>query len=1286
MSAKTRWCFFVILWCFSIPIYSAYFKSFSMSEGLLNNTVKSIAQDKKGYIWVGTLDGLFRFDGLQFKRYNIEQENTSIKQVDVLYADDGGLWIGSTSGLFYYSFDDETFHPCFQKLSSGEERTWNLHVENIVYIDGKYVFFANGELYIQKEGFCFDKIKMDIPSILSMVLYKEKYFLFLTRRGLFLWDIQNESIINRFDFYDNDSNDHGIYYSKNEDAVYKWRGLGFGTEAYKINDELEIQKLDVTLPSDVKTIIDYNGETYFGTDGEGLKCMHNGELLESYTLENSNISSNAVFSLFVDNYQNLWIGTYHGGLNLFSQSFGWFNTLLFEKRQISHRMVTALYADKDQLYIGLDGGGLEVYDRVSGETVVYNTQNSSIGGNNIVTICQDDKYVWMGIYGKGLCRFSPTTKSFKMYETNYNRICEIKDDGDGHIWIVGESVCVFDKASEEISIITDLIGIWACGLYYKDKDFYIGTYGDGIYVVDRDTRKIENHYNDKSEKLLLEDKSIRDVFLDSKQQLWISTETSLYRVDESGKVEKMLQEICIVSMLEDDYGYLWLGTNNGFYRYDSSKNILVNYGKENNIPLVEFNINACYKEGNTLFFGAIGGLTWFDPSVIEINSPANIVYFEYLQLMNEEEEKISLMCEDSKEIRLSHEQNFFKIAFSVPELLFPNKISFTCYLKNLEKTWREVANTREVSYTNVPPGEYFFYVKSSDINSQWSGRASCLHIIISPPWWKTKLALSLWSFLILGGVGLILWLYLHEQQIKHVVQLKEMEKNMTKKISEAKLNFFANITHELRTPIFLITAPLEELLNGGKGAVKVPKSYLISMYRNAMRLNKLISRIIDFRKLESQNLQLNLQKLDVVSYCKNLVIDYENLCSQKDITFYYQPSRTQIFLSFDPEKMETILSNLVSNAFKYTPEGGHVIFSVIDEENSVIFKVEDNGIGIDKDYHQTIFDSFFQVDPFKSSLRGDGIGLSFVKKMVELHGGEVHVESELQKGSVFSFTIPKKKGDEADVKETFVVEKLPETESKETIDIQSPMSSHTILIIDDENETVEILERFLIKDFRILKASNGMDGLEIVREVLPDIIICDIMMPKMDGTEFLSIVKNDKKLAHIPVILFSAKVSEEDKMAAFDLGADAYLTKPISLRYLRNRINHLLAKVDSVNLVNLISNAEKTYTKEEQRFLLKCKELIDDNLMNAKFDISYMANELGMSHSSLYRKIKEITGMTIIEFINEYRLFKAIQYFREGETNISAVCVKCGFNDIKHFRNLFKRKMNMSPKQYVMSL
>lgn len=621
-------------------------------------------------------------------------------------------------------------------------------------------------------------------------------------------------------------------------------------------------------------------------------------------------------------------------------------------------------------------------------------------------------------------------------------------------------------------------------------------------------------------------------------------------------------------------------------------------------------------------------------------------------------------------------------------MLTPDKVRFSCYMKGFEKGWQEIGTKRQVSYTNVPPGKYVFYVKSTDSSGKWSDKMSCLYIVITPPWWQTGWAWCLWILLLSGAIATAFWFYKHELNIKHLVQLKEIEKETARNINEAKLRFYTNITHELRTPIFLITAPLEELMTEKKRIVSVPRTYLMNMYRNAMKLSKLVTRMIDLRKLEQGKLKLDLHTQNVVSFCKDLVPDYESLCQQKNIIFHFLPAKTIIRLNFDAEKLEIILTNLVSNAFKYTPEGGKVVLVIDETSENVMFSVEDNGIGIEKEFQDMVFERFFQVDSSQSIAMGDGIGLSFVKYLVELHGGEVHLESEFGKGSKFMFSIPLK--DENKEEKVEEVEVLPDVEKEKSLLLNaqpmSPTATHTLLLIDDEPEILELMERSLIEDFRILKANNGMDGLTVVRKELPDLIVCDVMMPKMDGMAFLEALKEDKELAHIPIIMLTAKIAEEDQIVAFDSGADAYLTKPVSLKFLRNRIDYLLARTESVVMANALAKSEKNYTKEEQRFLLKCKETIDEHLMNPNLGVVFMAEKLGMSHSSFYRKIKSVTGMSGMDFINEYKVFKAVQLFNGGETNVSSVCVKCGFNDIKSFRDVFKKKMNISPKQYVMQL
>ncbi len=1291
-----------LLILFPINIFGGIsFKNFNCADGLSNNTVKCITQDEQGFMWFGTFDGLCRFDGLNFSVFKHDvQDKTSISnnRVSVILSVNDGLWLGTDAGLNHYSYKDGCFRRCVQQMPSGKFRIMNTLVNSIVD-NGRNIFVLDscGRIFVWKKKFEFEQCYFGKEKFCTICSYKNGLLLASSANGLYLLSQDRKSIINKY-LYKTDHPAENISYSKNLDIVYVCYGIGNKSYAFKVkNNAIELS--NTFAPVGLKVVIDYGKKTVWATDGKGL-FVQDGKSLFSILSQNSNMSSDAVFSLFSDKEKNLWIGTYRGGIDLYSYRYDWFKSMSKENGSLTYDLVTSVCSDSTHIYTGLDGGGLNVYNTETKRLSVYNTSNSKIGGDNILSIFKDGDKVWMGLYGKGLGVFSLTDKTFKTFrlpsntgKIDPNFIWEIKDDGNGHIWIIGPSVYIFDKKKEQFFLVPQLQNIYASGIVMDKKNIWISSTLYGIYKLDRKTQDIVEHYSDNATLFKLPSNTVRFLFMDSRHHLWFFIEYyGLYRLDiKSNRIIHFgrkggLTDPNVTTIEEDKTGNLWIGTYNGLFCYNPKFNTFIKFDNEDNLSSSQFNYNASFQTDGQMFFGTTKGLICFNPAVIKYHQSFNKVCFLHFDLLNSGEQSYCLYGSSPETIRLKYNQNFFTIHFSVPELVSPGRVRFSCYMKGFENGWREISDNRNVSYTNVPPGKYEFYVRSTDSKGKW-GSPSCLKIVITPPWWKTVWATILWVIIVLSVLYAAFRFYLHELNIKHLVQIKEMEKNTAKTINEVKWSFYTNITHELRTPVFLISAPLEELINSGKGPIAVPKSYLLAMYRNAMKLNKLISRIIDFRKLESGNLNLSLQRLNVIPFCKNLTDDYESLCQQKNIIFHYLPSKTVIQLDFDPEKLESILSNLVSNAFKFTPEYGMIELAIEDSDNCVTFHVKDNGIGIEKIHQKAIFDSFFRVDASQKNSRGDGIGLSFVKRLVELHGGTVSVESQPDKGSEFIFTIPKcHLEDDKDENYTSVLIDADENRNTGSMSIDSPTATHSILIIDDEMETVEILERFLISDFKVLKANDGITGWNIVQEALPDIIICDIMMPNMNGMDFLSLLKGDKKLSHIPVIMFTAKTTEEDMIAAFDCGADAYLTKPISLKYLRKRIDKILAQSESVNMTNLIIKSDKSYTKEEQRFLLKCREIIDNNLTNANFDIVFLAEKLGMSHSSLYKKIKSMTGLSLIEFINEYRIFKAVQYFKEGETNIGTVCVRCGFNDVKNFREMFKRKMNMTPKQFVRQL
>lgn len=1299
---------FLLLFLVALPFYAwnREYKVFDTSNGLADNTVKCITQDSLGFIWMGTFNGLCRFDGKEFVTYkhNPTDENSiANNHIEAILAAGADLWIGTDSGLNRYSFEEDRFYPCYVQTVDGEKRL-SAPIRKIIDCDGKILVCTNtGELWAHKEGNLFISIDLGkILTYLTIASYKDHHFWAYTTDGLYLLNAQKGTIVSwlplanssvfNYDLYN-------MYYSPIAEMLFVGAGIGYKGEAFKITSTGNIERWNDFIVSDIKATIDYKGKILFGTDGGGLVEWTNGKFTQLVP-QNSSISSDAVHALFVDREERLWIGTYRGGLNLYCPSFDWFHVLNMANGALSHNMVSSVCPTEDKIHIGLDGGGLNVYDRTTGQTVVYSRQNSDIGGNNVMSMCTDDRYVWMGIYEKGLCRYSRFDHTFKQYDLSQisnnhaaNQIWTLRQDCDGMIWILGQSLLVFNPQNESCTMINGISG--PSSIVFDGDTLWIGSAYSGLYKLDKKTRSVLAHYYIGAESLSLGSNDIRYIYLDAARNLWLSLDCGLFKLNlatsdlTSYADRRELADNRIVSIVEDVQGHLWMGTYKGLYKYNPYDDSFVHIGGMDDWKSGQFNYHACAMDDNFIYMGFTKGLVCFDPTAIRQISYNNPVCFHALDFPNHPEESFHWHDKGGKTVTLPYDKNFFTIRFSVAEMFAPEEVQFACYMKGFEEGWKEIGTERHVSYTNVPPGKYVFQVKSTDVSGRWSSGVSSLQIVITPPWWQTGWAWSLWVALIVSAIFFVFWFYRHELNIKHLVRLKEIEKETARSINEAKLRFYTNVVHELRTPIFLITAPLEELMSDNKRIVSVPKSYLSAMYRNAMKLTKLITRMIDLRKLEQGKLQLVLHSQNVVSFCKDLVPDYEALCQQKNIIFHFLPEKTLIKATFDAEKLEIVLSNLVSNAFKYTPEGGKVVLSIHETLRDVVFSVKDNGIGIPKELQDKVFDRFFQVNPSSTTSTGDGIGLSFVKYLVELHGGAVRVESELGKGANFSFTLPVgETGDEAQAGEIGAIETpvVSRVVSVSDVQISSPAAGHTILLIDDEPEILETLERSLVEDFRVLKATNGQDGLELLRKELPDLVICDIMMPKLDGMEFLHLMKGDKKLAHIPVIMLTAKMGEEDQMTAFDSGADAYLTKPVSLKYLRNRIDHLLARSETVSVTHVLSQEERTYTKEEQRFLLKCREMIDENIMNSALSVTFLAEKLGMSHSSFYRKIKSITGMTGIDFINEYRIFKAVQLFKDGETNVSSVCVKCGFNDIKSFREAFKKKMLLSPKQYVMQL
>lgn len=525
---------------------------------------------------------------------------------------------------------------------------------------------------------------------------------------------------------------------------------------------------------------------------------------------------------------------------------------------------------------------------------------------------------------------------------------------------------------------------------------------------------------------------------------------------------------------------------------------------------------------------------------------------------------------------------------------------------------------------------------------------------------------------------IISYFYFQISNSKYHTQISETQLKTKEKTNEEKIKFYISITQEMCTPIFMISAQIEELRVHTSTLEQVPLSYLDSIYSNSIKLNQQISKLIEFNKKDSNKKKINLQHKNIVAFCNNLSEDYRHLCEQKDINFRFFSEKDNVEMDFDSNKLENIITYLISNSFEYTRKKGTIILELKDRSDEVSFSIKNNGIDVRKKIFYVLSSLFIHLK--KTAYQRNHRNM---KSFTESLNYIKFTEHKNYKGSEFIFTIPKNFTNKSQCHNKEEGQSTEEKVPTVTQQPGNPIALHSILIIDKERDLVSLLERNLSSDYKIYKAYDEEEGLKIARTSLPDMIVCDLLMPRINSFKFLQTLKKDKKLQHIKIIIFTTRISEDNMIKAFNCGADAYLTKNISLKYLRIRIKKMFDQIDDTNIE---ADIKKNYNKEEQLFLLHCREIIDDNLRNENFNISRLAEELAMSHSSLYKKIKVITGLSLIEFINEYKIYKSVELFNQGQSNIETVCEQCGFNDSKNFRKMFTRKMKMTPKQYVNSL
>ncbi|GET23023.1 hybrid sensor histidine kinase/response regulator transcription factor [Prolixibacter denitrificans] len=1341
----------VAIFHFGVCISNAQTKRlFDHNEGLSNSLINQVFQDHMGFIWVATEDGLNRFDGIKYTSYSHhDNQPQSLKSnfVTSLAEDkDGNLWVGLINGLQIYDYATETFREI--KLFTDST---NIHP----YISS-IICASNGDIWMTTSGYGVFRIKRDTEIPVQLTGLNERlnsHFL----RTIFedsdgtVWLGSDDEGLNSYNpktdevlsfrqsaprGYALTSNDISSICQDNHGGIYVGSLNGGLVRINKNTRQIERIPSAGTTQSNlpVKSLyFDSQHQLWVGTDGFGLKLLNRKtNQLESHSPSSSSFdfSKSKIHSIIEDTEGNLWVGIFQKGLFLFPDTpemFRHFGYEAFGKNSIGSSSITSIDGKGDILWIGTDGDGIYRLN-LANEKVKHLTLRDPKGvtrGNNILVLHNGpDQYLWIGTYSNGLIRYDKENKSIKIYKNDpknghslaNDKITTIKEDSNGELLLgtLGGGICRFNPKTQLFykglnipDSLNDQIQKWVNDIFIdKDRRYWVGTYG-GLYVVDPKAGVVTRF--SEADKTLVNN-TVYCIQSDSKGTIWVGTYDGLEKIDPQTfqtkvyRMENGLGSNVICAIQEDEHHKLWISTHKGLSRFDPEKELFTNYYASDGIQSNEFSRNASFKTSRQeLFFGGINGITEVKKNYPNFKQKIRDVILTDFSLFNQPVQigqqsgkhiilNKSIVLADT--VRLRERDNVFSIGFTSLELANQSRISYQYKMVGFDENW-SITNSmnRRATYTNLPHGTYTFYVRAVD-KAQISNPRK-LTIIIFPPWYKTAWAKALWVLLIFGLFYGIILFYREKLMRRHAEQINEM-----------KMQFFINISHEIKTPLALIIDPLEKLLNQ-KSDEKTSRLYKV-MYQNASRIFRLVNQLMDVRKIDKGLLLVKFQQTNLYNFTREISHSYDLLAISKNISFEIETTDPDIQVWIDPLNFEKVILNLLSNAFKFTPEGGSIkihIEKVPTEKQArterVRITVSDSGTGIKERDLERIFSRFYQVDSKEARyMGGTGIGLHLSRSLVQLHNGELIAKNRTDgPGSKFIITLPL--GNEHLPKEDLVTEEnlLPTPIQRITPQVspriieeshpkhQKPKTSYKVMIIDDEDEIRNYLVDELSGTYNVVEYKNGKEAFESLMDENPDLILSDIMMPEMDGIAFCKKVKGNIHTSHIPVVLLTALSKEENRVEGIETGADMYLVKPFNSELLRKTIAGILENrrriyekfKDTEEQHGLVDTALKSH---DEILMQKVMTIVKDNISEKNLNVEMLAEGVGISRVHMHRKLKELTNHSARDFIRNIRMKQAAYLLANKKLNVSEVAYAVGYSNLSHFSNTFKSHYGVSPKEY----
>lgn len=1343
--------FFILLFFIGIDTINAQkteltnlqFEEFLIEDGF--SSVNCIIRDKKGFMWFGGTHGLYRYDGYNFKIFTQTNINTiSNDHVTCLFEDkEGIIWIGTMrGGLNRYDPKSETFTSY---LNSKNKKLYNdSYITSITEDQQGRIWigtFLNGITIFDKK---YNDVRVlntktsniSSNSIFSITIGRESVWITSNSGILDCYKPNQTKFINyRFSNRKINSTRTGqrTTIDHKGNLWIATEGLGlfeFNTQSNTFR-HYEYKNGKQGLSSNVITDIKEGepGQIWMTTEGGGLNLL-NTQTNEIISYKNNiynpfSISNNSSYCLYIDIYKNLWLGMGDGSINRsFHSPFKTYKANSYNPdKNLSFNVVVSLSMTKDYLWIGTGGGGLDKLNFNDNTfTNFKNSPNStnSLPSDIVMSLFSDSAgNLWVGNYKKGVSVKPKNSNSFSepsvaiknANNLSDNLVFDIDEDSFGNIWIATYDNALFkyNKFSHTYTHFSWQNGLNLTRILCDESNIWIGTLDKGVQIYNQKNNKFYSLNNFLGSKMPKIKSPVKDIYKDSKGLIWIATEgEGIYIINKLKKDYTRLNQNnglpsnSIYGITEHTPGQFWFSSNKGISNYQQGRAVY-NYNIKDGLPTNDFESGAIAKRGNTLYFGSKKGLVYFNPT--DLNQEKDIFDIEIsgFQIFNKEisarEEYEGKIVLDSsivydRAIKLPYFLDNISFRFSAPKYQKPYNISYQYKMEGLDNRWLETYASRPfASYANIPPGNYTFLVKG--FNGKTTSNEIRIHLKVTPIWWQSSLAKLTYAIILIGLIYFIYLILRNRVRLKNQLAFEKYAHEKDEELYQSKINFFTTISHELRTSLTLILTPISELNNIDTSSNKV-NNLVKGMHRNGQRLLNLINQILDFRKIDAGENYLNITEVELQVFFKEICIPFQQLAKEKNINFKIEISKDLHIGFLDANKVEIIVYNLLSNAFKYAKK--EIVFSVKSEENNnkLQIKITDDGEGIPLEEQSAIFEKFYRANQKKMDITiGSGLGLAIVKNFIELHKGNIFLKSNTRE-TTFTVTLMIDKNfypieyvsenietNKAEISELSIIHK--ETKHENILNKRNVLQEK-LLLVEDNFELRTLIKSNLSSQYHVYEASNGKEALEIIFNIIPDIIISDIMMPEMNGLELCKAIKSDTKTSHIPIILLTARSTHHFRAEGYEYGADDYVTKPFDMQLLRVRIANLIELRKKIQEkfkgVLSLNPSDIAINNTEEQFLRKLMNIMEENISNAELTAPKLASELGMSHSVLFRKITALTGYNINDFIKSIRLKRACQLLRDSDYTISEISYITGFTNPKYFSTCFKTEYGETPSDY----